>query len=1028
MATTAAADNARAPKTNMNVRSRVRTPDHTRVLVCAREYALPIVCFVVLALCSHALFLSQFFGTTFASFSYAAGDATSQLIPAISLLENALLSGDMFWSFSYGLGGDVYSEFSYYYSTSPFFYLMFLVKCVFGAAGADFATTQAWRLIASIIKQVLCMTFMYSLCRQEKRTKVFSCLGAIMYGCSFWFIDNSFAFDFMTDAMLWPPLIVMAYNRFRRTNKPLALIVCAALALANNFYFAYMLVLFLIIFALVFSLPLGEVLNEAKEKCHLFFVRLYARRVGVLALIMVASFALAAIAFLPSVQALLQADRVATSASSSILPAHETRALLPEIFFLGYTPASVMDLQTYAFPLALLLVLFIRWKSASADVIKKTLLAAVMLALSISPAASSLFSGMSYPSNRWCYLVVFAVAYAFPAWMETLVEQKRIKAVALGFVVLVVGVCFATLNERWLFANEVSGYEFPAIEGTVAAHLVLGGAFIVALAALQIERIPAFGKTALLYAAGMIFVASYVVIMPFGPLCVATNTCTHAGVEYYESYEQLNESFEGSASTQAAYQALQGVQHGQHAADEQDASATQDTATTQDATTIQPYTQANFARVIDVETTTEHTFNDNEARVENRSWINGAQGTSAYNSMLPRSLNSALKKSYAVTSTTISASQYRGLGNRLFLENAWGVSYKFNVEHDTNTPLAGYSPTWMCDETTIWENENACGIDLWYTSVLSLEQAQSLSYGQRDALLLQTAVVPNAQDYDLPLYQGESASRDNATFIDVSTLPLTCEGCTIEAITEEATAEEAPAEEGTAQASTAQNFIVNAGSDSVVRLELPEIDGAYLLSFNTENPNLWGCSFFVNGTEYYLSAADGRWEYDQTTLCVSVPGNAQTLEIQLPWGYFQVKNCTLEAVSYNSLSAWTENVNRVNLEDVHISGSNVSGEISAPEAGILALNIPYNSGWHCIIDGQETPVFCVSEMFCGVAVQPGNHHVQFYYQNNAFVVGAVVSVLSLAVLVIATFAVRVARKTSTRKTAMQKTAAKTCRA
>ena len=201
-----------------------------------------------------------------------------------------------------------------------------------------------------------------------------------------------------------------------------------------------------------------------------------------------------------------------------------------------------------------------------------------------------------------------------------------------------------------------------------------------------------------------------------------------------------------------------------------------------------------------------------------------------------------------------------------------------------------------------------------------------------------------------------------------------------------------------------------------------------MLSFNTENPNLWGCSFFVNGTEYYLSAADGRWEYDQTTLCVSVPGNAQTLEIQLPWGYFQVKNCTLEAVSYNSLSAWTENVNRVNLEDVHISGSNVSGEISAPEAGILALNIPYNSGWHCIIDGQETPVFCVSEMFCGVAVQPGNHHVQFYYQNNAFVVGAVVSVLSLAVLVIATFAVRVARKTSTRKTAMQKTAAKTCRA
>ena len=954
------------------------------------EYVAPLLVFALLALCSHAVFLPQFSGDPFIAFTYVGGDATSQMIPALSLLENALLSGDLFWSWNYGLGGDLYSEFAYYYSTSPFFYVMFLVKCLFGAAGADFATTQAWRLAGSIVKQTLCMLFLYRLCRQEKRSALLAFLGAVVYGCSFWFIDNSFAFDFMTDAMLWPPLIIMAYNRFMRTNRPFALVVACALAIANSFYFGYMTVLFLVIFALIFSLPVwekgeaagkapegapegalapaetaGEGPGEAADKaCAKVGLKpcksaaspfaLYARRIGVLVLIMLVALALAAVAFLPSVKAFLSADRVAQLVTMSPLPKLETLTLLPEIFFLGYTPASAMDLQTFAFPLAVLLVPFIRWRDVSGDVRKKTLLAVIMLLLSISPAASSLFSGASYPSNRWYFLVIFAVAYAFPAWLETLLGQKRIKAPALVFVAVLLAASLISLDARWAFANAESGYEFPALTAEMVVHLALGCLFVVLLALSQRFRDQHVAKNVPFVLAVVVFCAATALIMPFGPLRALQGDCAHPGVQRYDSYAQLNESFEGGAATQAAYEQLQPGEN-------------------------------EFYRTYDAETTINRVYDESEARVENRSWICGTYGTSAYNSMIPRSLSRVLKKSYAVTSTTLSASQYRGLGNRLFLENAWGVGYKLNTEYDANTPLAGYEQVQLENGQTVWKNTNACGIDLWYNTVLPSDLAYQLTFGQRDALLLQTAVLENAegcaQECDIPVFQRESATLGSARTVDLSSLAVTFEDCAFE---------------GTAQEGT-----LNVGGNSTVRIELPVVDGAYLFTFGAENPNLWGCSFFVNGTEYYLSAAESRWGYDQTTFCLAIPGNAETLEIKVPWGYFSLWECSLEVAPYDQLAAWTENVNAVNLENLVVDGPKVSGTVSADEAGVLAINAPYSSGWHCRIDGQEVDVLHVSELFPGVVVQPGQHQVEFYYVNKAFVVSAVISGIMLAAIIVA---------------------------
>ncbi len=80
------------------------------------------------------------------------GDAGAQYSIFQRFLAEIIENKKGFWSFNYGLGGNVFSELSYYYTTSPFFYLEILLKRIFHA---DWSTLQGfleWRMIFSVIK------------------------------------------------------------------------------------------------------------------------------------------------------------------------------------------------------------------------------------------------------------------------------------------------------------------------------------------------------------------------------------------------------------------------------------------------------------------------------------------------------------------------------------------------------------------------------------------------------------------------------------------------------------------------------------------------------------------------------------------------------------------------------------------------------------------------------------------------------------------------------------------------------------
>jgi LPXTG-motif cell wall-anchored protein len=82
----------------------------------------------------------------------------------------------------------------------------------------------------------------------------------------------------------------------------------------------------------------------------------------------------------------------------------------------------------------------------------------------------------------------------------------------------------------------------------------------------------------------------------------------------------------------------------------------------------------------------------------------------------------------------------------------------------------------------------------------------------------------------------------------------------------------------------------------------------------------------------------------------------------------------------------------------------------ARQAGYLILDDSFYPGWEASVDGRNTPILAANENFRAVRVGPGRHTVRFLYRPVTATVGAAISVLTLAGLLLAGIATIVLRR------------------
>lgn len=89
--------------------------------------------------------------------------------------------------------------------------------------------------------------------------------------------------------------------------------------------------------------------------------------------------------------------------------------------------------------------------------------------------------------------------------------------------------------------------------------------------------------------------------------------------------------------------------------------------------------------------------------------------------------------------------------------------------------------------------------------------------------------------------------------------------------------------------------------------------------------------------------------------------------------------------------------------------SEITGDISLKENKFLCLTIPYSKDWTAYVDGKEVEILRANTAFSGLALTKGNHKIKLVYHTPGFKVGIVLSVVGFLAL-IALAVVRIIRR------------------
>ncbi len=830
-------------------------------------------------------------------------DNTSQLMYFVTFLQKSFNFNQHFWSWSYGLGGDIFSEFAYYYTTSPFFYLMLILRKL-GIGTLTLGGTIHWRLIFSIFRQFLAMSILYGLLKYEKKKTYTSLIGAAIYGGCISFIWSSLFFDFMADAYIWLPLTILGWRIYEKTKKWYLFVISAALTVANSFYFGFVSFVFYIIFILVFFNIKGK---NIREKIYCFFNNIFKY-----AVFAIMAIGLSAVAFIPSVLAFLKTDRFSNAVKTHMFYHIDYIFLLPERLF---SYANILG-----FPLIILIVFALPWKKLSSITKRKTVLAGIFFIMYLTPYSGAFFNGFSYSSDRWLYLFIFAVAYAVPNWLE---ENDRLKSTGWCFFSII-----TILTVVFYYSKQSKGLNFMIVHNKEITNII----DIIILSSGLLCFLAVTLKKYILKKSVNVILNSIIVLCAMVPLMGNTNCYLNIARPDMTHELLTNSCMENEEEQQI------------------------------------------FSELIPSENEFYRTVFRNLAQ-ENAPMNYGYYGTSAYNSMVDGNLHRWLKVDYDILHPFVTPSSYKNFDDRLFLETFFGGEYVVNNKKDYDFTPYGYSLTKKTNNYNVYKNQYNVGFDLWYTSIINREDYNNMNVAQKDAMLLQTAMVD------------KNVSGLTSYPLDDTTKELILDWSKV-------TTKNMKYKDGVLTAKE------NASMNIPIKNNKKNINGEILFSMNLKPSDGQGFILTVNGKSTAKSEEEYAYVYPIYQYTFRLDGKTSMLKLNISEGKYKISNSHAWFNSYKFYKDWVDERNKYNMENLYVDGGKVKGKIENKEKGIMAFNIPFNKGWSAKVDGKKQELIKVNGILMGLALEPGSHNVEMTYITPGFVSGSFISITILMFIII----------------------------
>lgn len=344
------------------------------------------------------------------------GDPVSQYLIFHYFLHDLFSNGEYFWSWKYGLGGDIFGQFIYYYTTSLFFWLSLLFD-------VDSLKDIIYiKFFFSLLKSYLGMLFMYMLLRYHQKSILSSLMGSLVYVGSVLFVTYAFYSDFMADGMVWLPLVIWSLELFTDKKIKWVFVSCVCLIVLSNFYFAFITSVYIFLYAICKYFIL-----QPKFKIK----TLIAYQINIV-IHYIFGLLLGSISFFPAVYNFLNADRFGKEIQIPLF--------FDSIFYENLTYNLFFRISTITLPVICLFFLVAGFRIADREIKIRFLFTIFMVFLYCTPKAYSFFNGFSTIQFRWLYLFVFTIAFFIPFVMDYMVEKKKTFPIAFFslFLILVI--------------------------------------------------------------------------------------------------------------------------------------------------------------------------------------------------------------------------------------------------------------------------------------------------------------------------------------------------------------------------------------------------------------------------------------------------------------------------------------------------------------------------------------------------------------------------------------------------------------
>lgn len=330
-------------------------------------------------------------------------DGFKQMMPFQMFLYEKMTTFSSLYDLSFGLGGDYFTDLSYYYSTSVIMYInFFILKLIHMVGFINPTSIDFWpgnQIVVAYFKCVLIFLIAYGMLKSLKIENPYRFVGALLYSTSTAVYYYNFIWSFYGDILVYLPLSIWGMERFFKERKIGLFIVAITLTLFSNFYLSYYEVIALTVYLIY------RMVDTHSDDVISRWKKLWLLCPAILISLFIASFG-----FLTGVKSFLNNDR---QMNEYQIPKLIDFGPDYHIFSNGYYITVTFIALVALFSFKLYRHYYYRLFA---------ILTWILLLGSLTPYIDSIFNGFSYPQRRWMYLLALSTSILMALWLKHITE------------------------------------------------------------------------------------------------------------------------------------------------------------------------------------------------------------------------------------------------------------------------------------------------------------------------------------------------------------------------------------------------------------------------------------------------------------------------------------------------------------------------------------------------------------------------------------------------------------------------------